>query len=281
MNMKKLTPLIMMACVVLATPALAPWIYEGTDVWISEPTSDYDPNGTWWYSWDGEGNVDGDPFYLDAYGWTMGECGVALEPISGDPLYQGASVGSHVRGRSSYRWEPGGSRDIEAMVTVEIDPGTGISYEGQAIDDTHVSVVHSTSAAGAYNWGGCSDPELGYYSAQGGGQGYAITQSGSGADNDWDNVTVSTDYTDSWYPPPYLYNQGYEGLLEFTTYHEELRQGTPSEDAFEIEAEVNGSCISFVGITINDPNYFYLKGRAEAAYYISGLTSVDLDGDIE
>jgi len=279
--MKRIAVLMMMACVVLATPSLAVWIYDGTDVWVSEPESYDDPCGTWWYSWDGDGTVDADAFNLDASGWTRGECGVFLSPIAGHPLWQGASVYSYVRGRSRYHWEPGGSKELQVWVTTLVYDGS-LTYDGGAIDGTHVSEVAACSGTEAYASGsviGSIDSDSFY--AWGEGQGYAITQSGSGADNDWGNVIVDTNDTDSWFPPPFLYNQGYDGELGFAGSASDSFQVNVEQDEFQIEAKVGGTCVAVVDITINDPNYYNLRGDAEAIYYINAETQVDLFGNIQ
>jgi len=44
---------------------------------------------------------------------------------------------------------------------------------------------------------------------------------------------------------------------------------------------VGGCCAAVADITINDPNYYSLRGGAGVIYYISGETAIDLDGDIQ
>ncbi len=280
--MSKIAATILVLCAVLASPVLGTWLYDGTDVWVSEPTSDEDPYGTWWYGWDGDGSVDAGAGYLEAEGWTSGYCGVQLTPYDGDPLSQFAYVASHVTARSSYHWEGSGSKAIDFTIDTTIYSPTGVYYEGWAIDDTHVSVVSSTAGANAEAGGGVSNGA--YFYPVGSGLGWATTQTGSGADNDSDDVTVSDDYTDSWNPPPYLYNVGYEGDLEFTASTSDYAHVSFSEPGiiyFVVDATVEGSCVVVGDIEINDPNYRYLYMGAEASYYIDGATELNLYGNIQ
>jgi hypothetical protein len=100
--MGKVAAVVMVLCGALATPVLGVWIYDGTEVWISEPDSDADPNGTWWWGWDGDGSVNGNAYYLEAEGWTTGYSGVWLAPYWGTGLYSSAYAASDVYGRSTY-----------------------------------------------------------------------------------------------------------------------------------------------------------------------------------
>jgi len=212
--MSKIATLVVMLCVVFVGPVLGYWKYDGTQVYVSEPDSDADPEGTWWWGWDGYGEVDADPWNLYATGWTSGYCGVHLAPYWDTGLYRSAGVQSLVLGTSSYQWvEDDGDKTIEFTFDFTLSTGD-IDYYGYAVDDTHVSVLTSTSEVGAGAWGtGASSY---HFNASGYGSGWATTQSGSGADNDSDWVTVTRDETDWWNPPPYLYNVGYEGEMEFT-----------------------------------------------------------------
>ncbi len=106
MSMNKMVGFVAILSIVLAAPVLGVWIYDGTDVYVSEPDSDSDPYGTWSWSWDGDGSVSADAFNLDASGWTSGECSVGLYPYYGDPLSESVYVASYVEGRSYYHWVP-------------------------------------------------------------------------------------------------------------------------------------------------------------------------------
>lgn len=203
-------------------------------------------------------------------------------PYAGDPLHQLAYVESYTLGKSRYHWEGSGSKAIYFTVGTTIYYPTGIHYEGWAIDDTHVSEVSSTAAAYAQAGGGVSYVD--YFYPGGSGDGWAITQTGSDADNDWEDATVSVDYTDSWNPPPYLYNVGYEGELVFTASTSDDRYAAFSEPwrtQFAVSATVIGGCIAVGDIEINDPEYRYLYMGAEASYYINGATELNLYGNIQ
>jgi len=60
-----------------------------------------------------------------------------------------------------------------------------------------------------------------------------------------------------------------------------FEKGEPSATTFLLDAKVGGTCVAVADITINDPNYYSLRGDAEAIYYISGETEVTLAGDIQ
>ncbi|HON89981.1 MAG: hypothetical protein KBI32_11125 [Phycisphaerae bacterium] len=267
-----------MVCVVLATPVLGVWIYEGTYSYISEPDDDWDPNGTWWCGWDGEGSVSGGPFSLEADGWTLGRCGVYLWPIIHSRPNVGIWVSSYVNAHSSYRWEGNGSRDIDIAISSIIYP-SAVTYDGYAVDDTHVSVASCSSGASANGGGGVSG--MTFYYSGGSGSGWATTQSGSGASNSWSNVLATTNVVDWGYPPPFLYNVWYEGELRFSGSSNHYYSGEPQADSFTVSVSVSGSCAATGSITINDPNYYHLYLRAEADYYSDATATVDLDGDIQ
>ena len=276
--MSKIALLAGMLCAVFAAPVLGVWEYQGTEVWISEPDSDADPYGTWWWGWDGEGDVDADPWHLYATGWTDGYSGVHLAPYWDSGLSRNAGAWSMVVGTSSYQWVPGGDKEI--VFTFRFTMSTsGIDYYGYAVDDTHVSVLTSTSQVAAGAWG--SEPNNLFW-PYGSGYGWATTQSGAGTDNDSRIVTVTKDETDTWNPPPYLYNVGYEGELDFTC----SKQIGPYADepvgyTLEVQAVVYGSCSTTVDIEINDPFFYYLYAGAQASYSVTGQTMIDLEGNIQ
>ena len=161
--MKRNAVFIAMVCGVLATPVLGVWIYEGTYSYISEPDQDSDPNGTWWWDWDGEGSVSGGPFSLEADGWTSGHCGVYLWPIIHSRPSVSAWASSSVNAYSSYHWEGSGSKDIDIAISTIIYP-SAVTYEGYAVDDTHVSVASCSSGASAHGGGAVSGMTF-YYPA--------------------------------------------------------------------------------------------------------------------
>jgi hypothetical protein len=216
---------------------------------------------------------------LYATGWTDGYSGVHLDPYYHDGLSRYAGVSSLVVGTSSYQWEGEGDKEIELTFGFTMST-SGIDYYGYAVDDTHVSVLTSTSEVSAGAWG--CEPERYLFMPYGYGSGWATTQSGAGADNNSSIVTVTKDETDTWNPPPYLYNVGYDGELDFTCsrtmgpYPDE-----PRAETFEVQAVVYGSCSTSVNIQINDPNYYYLYAGAQASYGVTGETKIDLEGDIQ
>jgi len=173
---------------------------------------------------------------------------------------------------SHYEWEGSGSKNISHAVTNTVDPGSGTTYAGIAIDDTH------TGSSVAYG-GGVDSGGYGF--------GESITQSGSSAGNGpHGNITVSEDYSDSGYPAPYLYNQWYDGSYQFTAEDEgyidcDWDQTRPNILEFYVDVNVGGSCVSVGSITIGDPDYYYLRLASGAIYYISGQTHIDLYGNIE
>ena len=114
------------------------------------------------------------------------------------------------------------------------------------------------------------------------GSGWATTQTGSGASNDAHLVSVARDETDWWFPPPFLYNVGYEGALEFTCSQTLVIPPVDTNgDRFSVIAVVGGYGDTDVDIEINDPDYYYLYGGAEVTYSINGETEVNLSGDIQ
>lgn len=278
MGRSKSVGLIVVLCAVLATPVLGTWRLTGTTVHVSEPESAWHPNGKWWYQWNGDGEVSASPTYLSASGWTWGECGAHLDPYWFPGLSTAVYVESSVYGRNSYSWDEDGlSKVIDFVISSTLDIG-GVSYEGLAVDDTHVSVASAYSGASGYGGAGLSTL-LNYY-PQGSGEGYAITLSGSDAYNDWDGVTVSKNETDSGYAE-FTYNKWYEGALEFTTSTAVYYTGEPSASTFLVSASVGGNACAVGSITINDSNYQHLYMCADAFYHVDGETEVALDGNIE
>jgi hypothetical protein len=280
--MNRTVVLFAMLCGVLVAPVWGGWIYEGTTSYISQPYDAWDPNGTWYYGWDGDGSVDADAFSLEVDGWTSGYCGVWLAPaIEGHGLAQFAWASSYVNAQSSYRWEAGGSKAIAFRIVSTISSGW-TEYAGRAGDDTHVSVVSCNSGAEARAGGGVS--QIGYHYPRGWGSGWATTQSGSGALNDSEDVTVSWNMTDWGYPPPFLYNVWYEGELGFTASTEDFGYRSFEEpwiNSFVVSTVVSGNAVALGEIEINDPEYFHLGLAAHADYAITGQTRVDLYGNIQ
>jgi len=275
--MSKITLLAGILSAVFAAPVLGVWEYQGTEVYVSEPYSAYGADGTWWYGWDGEGDVYAGPLYLYATGRTDGYSGVHLDPYYHDGLSRFAGVSSIVVGTSSYQWTPGGDKEIEFTFQFTMS-GSGIDYYGYAVDDTHVSVLKSESEVSAGAWG-VVDYFL--FMPYGYGSGWATTGTGAGAGNVPNIVSVTKNETDTWSPPP-LYNVGYEGDLEFTcsaTRGPYLTE--PQGNTLEVQAAVYGSCSTSVDIEINDPFFYYLYAGAQASYSVTGETRIDLEGDIQ
>jgi len=281
MSRSKYVGFALVLCSLLAVPVLGKWVYQGTDVWTSDPDSDWDPYGTWWYEWNANGSVDANAFEITASGWAWARCGVALAWLNGDPLYQDIYVLSRVRGQSSYDWDPntGGSKAISFDMETTLDT-SGITYEGLSMDHSRISVVESYSGAMAYGGGGVSTVE--YFYDQGLGSGYGITGSGAYAENDPDaSLTVSVNDTayGTGLPEPYQYRQEYEGALTFTASTENDDSGTPTGDTFLMDAMVGGEAFALGEITVNDP-YENLYMGAQAYYWAEGETKIRVSGDI-
>jgi hypothetical protein len=283
--MCKIAALVVTACVVLASPVLGVWKYKGTDFSMDPPGWAYDPNGTWVCYWSGYGTVDAGPLYLEAEGWTRCESHVQLWPYYDNQFSTLVMVSYSVYAISHYEWEGNGSKNISYWVTNTVDSGSGITYEGVAIDDTHVNTVATVSGAEAR--AGCSVSAGGSVDTVGYGAGYAVTQSGSYARNGTEgNPTVSEDWADWGYPPPYLYNQWYAGSLQFTADEEDggyinWDQSYPQIMQFDVSAKVGGNSMAVGDIEITDPEYEWLRLASRAIHYISGATHIDLEGNIE
>jgi hypothetical protein len=283
--MSRIALLAVMLCGVLAGPVLGVWRYKGTDVWISEPDAEYDPEGTWYWMWDGEGSVSAGVLYLEATGWTRAEAYVQCWPYFDDHFQNFAYVSSWVSARSHYEWEGSGSKNISYTVHNTVDNGSGLTYQGMAVDDTHVNTVDAASGADAR--ASSSVTNGGWVDSGGYGYGEAITQSGASAQNGpIGNPTVSEDTADSGYPPPYLYNQWYDGSYQFTADEEDTRycnwdQTYPSLAEFHVDVNLGGTCFALGNIEINDPDYYYLRLASKAIYFIGGETHINLYGNIE
>lgn len=284
--MSKIATSVVILCAILAAPVLGVWKYKGTDVWITEPGSEYDPEGAWYYTWDGEGSIDADPLYLDASGWVRCETHVQLWAYYDNHSQASAYVAAYASATSHYEWEEGGgSKSIWCYVPNWVDPGSGIDYAGIAVDPTHVSTVHTASGADAR--ASSSVTNGGWVDTGGYGSGQSTCQSGSTAGNGpHGSITVSEDYADWGYPAPYLYNQWFEGSYQFTAEDEgyiecDWDQTFPQILEFNVDVRVGGSCVSVGNITINGLDYQYLRLASGAIFYISGETYIQLYGNIE
>lgn len=281
--MSRIAIVVAMLCALLIATVQGYWEYQGTTSYISQPDSYYAPDGTSWWSCKGSGTVSGTPHRLVASGETWGNCGVDLWPIEDSGLSRSVYVQSQALGVSDYTWVPrqGDSREVGFAFEVTISTG-GVSYDGYAVDDTHVSVVSSTAKGGASGEGYTVFGSGYSLKPYGKGSGWATTQTGSGASNDAHLVSVGRDETDWWFPPPLLYNVGYEGALEFTCSQTLVIPPVDTNgDRFSVIAVVGGYGDTDVDIEINDPNYYYLYGGAEVTYSINGETEVNLSGDIQ
>jgi len=276
--MRKMNVLVVVLSVVFASPLLADWVYQGTTSYVSSPDSGYAPDGSWYYSWNGQGTAYGAPGVLDVSGWTFGECGVRLSPAAGTPLQYTMCIWSHANGQSTYVFQGGGSAAVGIEISSTITSGW-IEYSGYGIDDTRVSTASAASGASADAGGGVSGVTFSYPGRSG--LGWATTYTGSGASNSWDNVTVSQDWTDWWNPPPYDYNVGYEGVLSFTASHTHYYYGaSPQGSSFGVSATVGGAAFAQAEVQVGDPNHFYLRAGGYGEYAITGTTEVRLYGNI-
>ena len=275
--MHKMNVLVVVLSVVFANPLLADWVYQGTTSYVSPPDSDYAADGSWWYSWDGQGTAYGSPGLLHASGWTRGECAIRLSPAAGTPLQLTMSIWSKANGQSIYEWQGSGSRYIQVVIDSTITSAS-IEYSGYGVDDTRVSTASASSGASADAGGGVSGVTFSY--PGGYGSGCATTYTGSGASNTPDNVTVSQDWVDWWYPPPYDYNVGYEGVLSFTASYSTPPYGSyPQGDLLVVSATVGGSAFVQANIQQGAPSSV-LRAGSDGAYAITGTAEVHLYGNI-
>lgn len=275
--MRKMNVLVVVLSVVFASPLSADWVYQGTTSYVRPPDSGYAPDGSWYYSWDGQGTVYGAPGVLNVSGWTSGICQVRLSPAAGTPLQYGMYIWSHANGQSNYQWQGGGSAAIGIEVSSTISSAS-IQYSGYGVDDTRVSTASASSGASADAGASVSGLTSSY--PGGYGSGWATTYTGSGASNSWDNATVSQDWTDWWHPYPYDYNVGYEGVLSFTASHTHYYySANPQGSSFVVSATVGGSAFVQANIQQGAPSAV-LRAGGDGEYAISGTAEVHLYGNI-
>ena len=276
--MSRITTIVLVLCVMLATPVLGHWEYDGTSITIGGPGSGSgsDPLGTWSWSASASGNVYPDMDYMEATGRVHGNAACVLYTDFGLGLQRYVQGYSMVSGTSSYHWvEDGTSKEITLDVYVTVDNGD-ISYDGYALN--YLGNTPTTSSSEAYMQGGGSASGVYSFYPYGYGSGGANTGGGSYASNSWGGVDATTDNSDGWQPST---KEGqYEGHLVISGSVSDTYTGSPWGTSFSATASLNGLADAQGRIVVNGSPHFG-GFNAAAAYDITGNGTIYLSGNID
>jgi len=274
--MSKMALLAGMLGAVFAAPVLGVWEYQGTEVYVSEPTWMEDPYGTWYCGWDGSGDAYGEPGYLATWGWTGGAAGVELAADMGTSRY--AYAESRINASSSYDWVADNtSKDITLYVYVTINDAS-VDYMGYADSDEETCSASSSCSVFAEGGDGGSGGAGGYYPF-GVGQGSGSSGGTADAANTPYDVDPDENSTYEGWGPGF---GEYAGWLTFAceAYNELEYHGTTEDNTFTVYSSVNGMAYAQGQCTIYAPEPWG-GFWGDASYYVSGTSQVYLSGSIE
>jgi hypothetical protein len=278
MNMSRIGKIGLALCVMLATPVLGHWEYDGTTQTIGGPGSGSgsDPYGTWSWSASAYGWVDPGVTSVTTSGQAYGNVWVNLYTYYQLGLQRSAYGTSRVEGTSSYHWvEDQTSKEITIEIHLTMDEGH-LNYEGYALD--YLWTSPATSSSQTYIQDGGSASGVASFYPYGYGYGVAYSGSGSNADNSSAGVEATYDYSDAgqangdmgWYEGELVVS----GSADFGPY-----PGTPPGLYFSATAALLGSAYVQGQIVINGQPY-YGGFYAYADYYVNGTSTFALSGNI-
>ena len=276
--MSRISRIALVLCGLLPMPVLGYWEYDETTRVIGGPGSgggSY-PDGSAAWSATAQGTVSPGMFQVTASGLAQGYASVVLVTWQHLGTQRSAYGNSRIEGTNSYHWVNDETNDREITVTIRTEIYSAhFNYGGRAINHVWTNPANATSRA--YIQGGGSANGVGDF-PQGYGYGYANSEGGSAAYNQYYGLQATDDY--SWADQVNGDTGVYSGWLWVNgTADYGLYPTTPVGNQFSAMARVLGTAEARGQVTHAGPSY---PGAFDAttSYYVSGMGRFTLTGDI-